>query len=311
MPYFSIVVPCYNAVAHIDATIQSVIDQTFQDWELILVDDGSTDGTSALLHCWRHRDTRIKVIRLENGGPARARNIGVLEIAQGDVIAFLDSDDLWSKARLAELYHVFRRADAPAAAFNRVGFFRDQPQKLDAFSTVPMDPVQALDFLAENPVCTMSNLAVQMAAFQKTGGFNERMVHNEDMEWLIRLAASGATIQGINRLMTYYRVSVTGLSANLTSMHQGWRDAVATAERLGLAPSQAYLARAEAIQMRYLARRALRTCAPGMAALKLALLALRASPSGFFDTPRRGLATLAGALIAPVLPRRLHQQLFS
>jgi glycosyltransferase involved in cell wall biosynthesis len=101
-PRVSVIIPAYNAIATLDAAIGSVLAQTYPDFELIVVNDGSSDGTAEVL---RGYGDRIRVIEQENGGAASARN-AALEIARGDYIAFLDADDLWKAELLAKLVPV-------------------------------------------------------------------------------------------------------------------------------------------------------------------------------------------------------------
>lgn len=90
----SIVMPAYNVEDYISASIQSVINQTFQDWELIVVNDGSTDQTQEIIEKFVTLDTRIQLVNKENGGVSSARNKG-LALARGEYISFLDSDDIY------------------------------------------------------------------------------------------------------------------------------------------------------------------------------------------------------------------------
>ena len=92
----SVIVPVYNAEKYLKKCLLSVINQTYKDWELILVDDGSTDKSPQIIDNIGKRDARIKVIHQKNAGPGVARNHG-LEIAMGDYIVFLDSDDFIEK----------------------------------------------------------------------------------------------------------------------------------------------------------------------------------------------------------------------
>ena len=96
MPNVSVIIPAYNAEAFIADTVQSVLDQTYQDFEIIVVDDGSKDGTVAALEPF---GSRVHVHTQTNGGVARARNAGVA-LASGEFIAFLDADDLWLPQKL-------------------------------------------------------------------------------------------------------------------------------------------------------------------------------------------------------------------
>ena len=89
----SIISPVYNVESYLDRCIQSILTQSYYDIELILIDDGSTDGSSVLCDKWVVNDSRVKVIHKENGGVASARNKG-LQIAKGEYVTFVDSDDL-------------------------------------------------------------------------------------------------------------------------------------------------------------------------------------------------------------------------
>lgn len=98
----SIIVPVYCTEATLDRCIESIVGQTFTDWELILVDDGSTDGCPAMCDEWARRDSRINVIHKENGGLSSARNAGI-DAAEGEHITFVDSDDYLDTATYAEV----------------------------------------------------------------------------------------------------------------------------------------------------------------------------------------------------------------
>ena len=99
-PEISIITPVFKSEKFIKLTIESVLNQTYQNWELIIIDDASTDGSAKIVESFAVRDERIKLIKLDsNKGPAAARNRGIKEAA-GRYIAFLDSDDLWYKDKL-------------------------------------------------------------------------------------------------------------------------------------------------------------------------------------------------------------------
>ena len=98
-PLISVIVPVYRVEAYLDSCVESVVLQSYPDWELILVDDGSPDNCGRLCDAWASRDKRIRVIHQANGGLSVARNSGILA-ARGDWIAFLDSDDWWDPGYL-------------------------------------------------------------------------------------------------------------------------------------------------------------------------------------------------------------------
>src|SRR5690606_31839684 len=99
-PKTSIITPLFNGAKYIGETIESVLMQTDQDWELLVIDDCSTDGGHHIVEKYNQRDSRIRLIRNEkNLGPAETRNRGI-EVATGRYIAFLDSDDIWLPNKL-------------------------------------------------------------------------------------------------------------------------------------------------------------------------------------------------------------------
>src|SRR4051812_1023393 len=106
MPTVSVIVPAYNVASYVGATIESALTQTYQDFELIVVDDGSTDETGAIVDAAVARDARIRVVRQPNGGLSSARN-AALRNARGRYIALLDGDDLWDPGFLAAQLAVF------------------------------------------------------------------------------------------------------------------------------------------------------------------------------------------------------------
>lgn len=105
-PYFSIIIPAYNASQYIDFALKSVFNQTFQDYEVVVVDDGSTDDTYQVLS--QINDRRLRIIRQENGGECAARNKGIIE-AQGKYLAFLDADDAWMDMHLEIAANFFKK----------------------------------------------------------------------------------------------------------------------------------------------------------------------------------------------------------
>lgn len=306
MPRFTVVIPCFNAAATIEATLGALAAQTCPDWEAIVVDDGSSDDSLSRVRACAAADPRIHAVTNPGKGPSAARNHGGLEQARGEIVAFCDADDIWVSTKLAELAAVF--ADPKVdGAYGRIGFFRDRPSDAQVFSSVPERPLGIQMLLGENPVCTMSNIAVRRAALAATGGFDTDMVHNEDLDWLIRLVGHGAHVIGLPMTQVWYRTSTGGLSADLAAMSAGRQRALESARRFGVVPSRA----AEAIHFRYLARRALRLDAPRGTALGLCLRGVAQDPRGFLTPVRRGVPTALAALVAPVLPRDLRQSLFA
>ena len=133
MPEISIIVPVYNARAYLRQCLDSVLAQGFSDFELILIDDGSTDDSGAILDEYAARDDRIHVIHQTNGGQGYARNVG-MDRAKGKYVAFLDSDDYWLAGTLETLYAEAERNQTQVLVFGARLFWEDaEGSKPDRF----------------------------------------------------------------------------------------------------------------------------------------------------------------------------------
>ena len=310
-PLVSVIIPSWNAEKTLAQTLASLQAQDFHNWEAFIIDDGSTDQTRWIIAEYCQNDPRITTFSTHRSGPSVARNLAGLKRAQGEYLAFLDSDDLWKPNKLSATISAFHRDPALDAAYAQIAFFRDNPQKPETFSTIYKNQLQPMDFLRDNPVCTMSNLVMKTSLFQKLKGFDETIIHNEDVELLVRATVNGAIIRGVDANLVSYRTSLTGLSADLKMMRAGWFKAVETLQATPFRLSARELAAADAGNLRYLARRALRTGAPGFEALRFAMLGMTKSPASFLNPLWRGGLTFAGALTAPFLPPALRQRAFS
>ena len=119
MPAISVIIPVYRVERYLDACVSSVLAQTFGDFEIILVDDGSPDGCPALCDAWARKDPRIRVIHRENGGLSAARNTGI-EAAKGQFLTFVDSDDLLEPDPLRRAWEAQRQYSAELVIINLV-----------------------------------------------------------------------------------------------------------------------------------------------------------------------------------------------
>jgi len=114
-PLVSIIVPAYNAQLWLDMCCQSVLEQTYSNWELLIINDGSTDATGTIAQQLASQDSRIKITHTENGGVCRARNLG-LDLAQGEFVVFLDADDILLPDSITLLYKSMMANGADIAA---------------------------------------------------------------------------------------------------------------------------------------------------------------------------------------------------
>lgn len=143
----SVIIPVFKVEAYLTACVESVLAQTYQNVEIILVDDGSPDSCPQMCDDFAAKDSRIWVIHKENGGLASARNAGI-DAAHGDYLAFLDSDDLWTPVFLERLYRAIQETgvDFSVCLFRR--FRGESPMELpEPARTIPMTQRQAFDCL--------------------------------------------------------------------------------------------------------------------------------------------------------------------
>jgi teichuronic acid biosynthesis glycosyltransferase TuaG len=209
-PLVSIIMPAYNASRHIAESVQSALAQTYPHWELLVVDDGSTDDTAEVVQGFITSDPRIRYFSRPNGGQAAARNTG-LRKASGDLVAFLDADDLWLPEKLESQLAVLDGTGADLVYCDGYVFYDDgSPEQSDLFAVVPgaADAATMLRLLyAYNRIATLS-VVVRREALDRVGMFDEnRRIQNcEDYDLWIRMARAGCSFYGMpEKLMRYRR----------------------------------------------------------------------------------------------------------
>lgn len=201
--FFSVVIPLYNKEKSIASTVESVLNQTFQDFEIVVVDDGSTDRSAAVVSSVP--DGRIRLIRKENGGVSSARNVGFRN-AKYDYVAFLDADDLWEKTYLEEIARLIN--DFPQCGIYGTGYsYLDNGKYIRAEKTLP----DGFRGIIENPwhdhiphsYCTTTSCCLRKALFD-VGGFDESVCYGEDIDvwWRIMLNYPAAYY---NKSLAVYR----------------------------------------------------------------------------------------------------------
>ncbi len=306
---FSVIMPCYNAEATLAAAVASVCAQSLCDFELIIVDDGSQDGSITLARSLASEDRRITLICQCNAGPAAARNHGLAR-AKGEYIAFLDADDSWSENTLALHLAHFETDERCGISFGRVQFYDAAMQRPGRVSS-KLASLSLSDILGEYQICTTSNLVCRHEIFSAVGGFDVTLTHGEDQELCARILAKTAwQVKGIPQITVQYRTSPQGLSANLAKTKAGWSAMLQCVRIYAPQELDAAVPRATAIFHRYLARRALRTGHP-RASLAPLLTAWRASPMALLTSaPQRTLMTTLGVAIA-MLPGNPARELLA
>jgi glycosyltransferase involved in cell wall biosynthesis len=183
MPHVSVVIPVFNSAHLIGNALASVFAQTFRDFEVIVVDDGSEDQPEleAAIACWA---ARIRLVRQSNHGPGHARNTG-LRLAAGDLVAFLDADDEWTPDKLARQVEYFRRHPETGLLHTRV-IGETRPG-----SAVDGPPRQAFCELYHTDFFIQTlTVMIPRRVLEAVGGFDERReIHIEDWDLWLRIAA--------------------------------------------------------------------------------------------------------------------------
>lgn len=256
-PRFTVVIPVFNADATLAQTIQSVFDQSDPSWELMLVDDGSTDSSMMICQTAAALDSRVRVLENPGKGPSKARNVGAAS-GNGEFIAFLDADDLWALDRLEQIANGFAARPSAGCLFSRVRL-RDAQSGQDLGATPHIYRLLSRDLLGEFAITTSSNLVFRREAFEEIGGFDPDMAAAEDQDLVLRLTClTQWTVKGIDAVLLDYRLNPAGLSAQLGPMEAGWRRLIHKAD--GFAPLlvKTHRRRAAAIFYRQQALRAVR-----------------------------------------------------
>jgi hypothetical protein len=302
-PHFtmvSVVIPARNAAATLDATLWSVRRQTYAAWEVVVVNDGSTDATTEVVQRHQLEDARIRCVSGRACGVSAARNTGVA-YSEGRIVAFLDADDLWLPGKLTAHVRFLSEQPDVGMSFDRIRFVDEQARLTPVLSTKHVHGLHSADLLYENPACTASTLVIRREVFDQVGGFDEALHHAEDLELMIRLRATTAwRMEGLSEVFTHYRASAQGASAGLQRMQDGWERVMSKVQNYAPELLRTHGHQARAVHQRYLARRALRLGLPALEGLHWWRLAWRSSPSALMRQPRRSVGTLVGLLASAV-----------
>jgi glycosyltransferase involved in cell wall biosynthesis len=183
-PIVSVVIPAYNAGPYIAEAINSVVAQTFTDWELIVVDDGSTDDTAERVAPFLS-DPRVSLHRKANGGPSSARNVGITA-TKADLIAFLDADDYWLPTKLEKQIAVMAKyPDIGVCGTSR----RHISENGDILASSLGEEFHGKAFprLLYGPIADMSMALIRRTVFEKAGLFDESLLLSEDYEFWLRV----------------------------------------------------------------------------------------------------------------------------
>jgi glycosyltransferase involved in cell wall biosynthesis len=216
-PLVSIITPAYNSEKFIRQTIRSVLDQTYPNWEYIVVDDGSTDTTARIVEEYRRKDSRIHYRFQENQGQAAARNTG-LSAATGDLVAFLDHDDLWLPEKLTVSVSEFIGGKQDVLFTDAYIFETDEELKNIAklptmhISSATYSGIDGFSFFLYHNLIPMLTVLARREALLAVGGFQPLKIADDYLMWM-NLLLSGYVLRGIDMPLSLYRMHPEATSA--------------------------------------------------------------------------------------------------
>lgn len=211
----SVIIPCYNSERFLTAALESIAWQTYEQWECIIIDDGSTDRSKEIIRSYCSKDSRFRMIEQQNSGPSVARNKGI-DAATGTYIQFLDADDILPKERFEKClqkYQQHKHCDIVYTEYmtyqSGQGFSRVVPAKFpdgDLFAAMVLDHNRSF-------VATIHEFLFT-ASIMKTYKFDETLPpYCEDVECWIRIAESGVSFVYLDEVLAIYRFAGTSLSS--------------------------------------------------------------------------------------------------
>ena len=218
LPLVSIITPCYNAVPFIAQTIESVLTQTYPYWEMLIVDDCSTDRSAEIIQTYVKRDLRIKYFRTDHpsGSPSLPRNIA-MEQAQGEYIAFLDSDDIWLPNKLSDQLKVFEKSEV-AIVFSNYEKVNLDGERSGREIIAPCE--------VDYPLLLKGNCIGCLTAMYDsalTGKIFFKEIGHEDYVCWLSILKQGYKARNTNTVTALYRVGDHSVSSNkLKAMRWQW-----------------------------------------------------------------------------------------
>lgn len=213
----TVIIPTFNAAPYIKDTILSVINQTFTQWSMIIVDDHSTDNTWEIINQFCHADSRIKAIQLKKnfGRPAGPRNIG-LSHAKTPWVAFLDADDIWHPQKLAIQLDVAKKNQYDLVCSQMTDFTSEPPAPTPIQQgNISCRNITFFDQLTKNRIPTSSVIIKKNVAIQ-LNGFEESPIYRaiEDYDLWLKISIDNYKVGKCSATLVYYRILTNSISRN-------------------------------------------------------------------------------------------------
>jgi glycosyltransferase involved in cell wall biosynthesis len=233
----SVIIPAFNAAEFIGETLDSVLSQTFQDFEVIVINDGSPD-TQELERVLQRFPSKLVYLKQENQGAAAARNAG-LRAARGEFVAFLDADDTWLPAFLEKQLELLKRTNADLV-FADALLFGDSPVAGRTFMEIepPRGEVTPENLLSVKVTVLTSTVLARKAPILEVGLFDLSLRRGQDFDLWLRLAKAGARFAYRRDVLAHHRIVESGLSGSTISQLQRTLAVLEAIKAKGLTPSE-------------------------------------------------------------------------
>ncbi|HHP7246229.1 MAG TPA: glycosyltransferase [Elainellaceae cyanobacterium] len=306
MPLISVIIPMFNAENTIRETIDSVLQQTLTDFEIIVIDDGSTDASlDAVKHI---HDSRIRVLSQPNSGAPASRNRGLAE-STGEFIAFLDADDVWTPDKLAAQIDALQTNPDAAVAYSWTQFIDESGQVLSSGRRITVSNDAYEKLLVMNFLENGSNPLIRRPALAEIGGFDESLLSSQDRDLYLRLAMRYRFVT-VPKYQILYRMTSGSITSNLSRQERQALEFVNRAFIQAPASLQHLKPRSLAHLYRYLTLRGLEdepTLQRSLAIARCFALTLRYEPSLLWRQTQLMTAVAAKIAIGIVLPSKQAQ----
>ncbi|HTS48878.1 MAG TPA: glycosyltransferase [Bryobacteraceae bacterium] len=306
-PTVTVVICVHNGEKFLADTLDSALTQSYRAFEIVVVDDGSADGSHAVLD--RYSDPRLRVIRQDNRGAASALTAGI-EAAVGELIAPLDQDDIWETDSLASHVASMQRRPEVALSFSWFRVIDEAGRPMGIRSSRYRGTIDFPELLRDFVIGATSNVVIRRSAIDLAGGVDASLPRLYDLDLFLRIALlQPGNVLAIERDLMRYRRHPGQNSRNLEAVKLEWSR---TLEKLrGLAPRAVAQVeeQARSNMSRYFARLAFED-AKYADGLSLLFEGFRFAPAPFITDPRNWLtaiACLSGMLLHPRLHRRLEK----
>lgn len=308
LPKVSVIVPAYNLEPYLKTALNSVRIQSYENFEALIIDDGSTDNTAEIALAFCQKDSRFRLLQKPNGGLSSARNYGIRN-ALGEYIALLDGDDLYLPDKLATHVNVLENSPTTGVVYSATRAIRDDGKR--TFMVISGKPINSnclVALLYKNFIAHGSNAVFRSSLISEVGEFDETLSSCEDLDFWLRVAATQCwQFYRLPKVLCCYRVRPSGLSFDVKTMEQTQQIVIQSAYNRSPAMVKPRLSKAHAYMYRYLARVCLSSGDKELAHEYLNRAWLK--DASIFVSDWRSLMTLIAVTLAPIAELAIRKTL--